>query len=635
MNIAQSIKQVILTVAPPPQLKVSEWADKYRILSPESSAEPGQWMTERVQYTREIMDTVNDQTIEDIVVISSAQIGKTECLNNIIGYYIDQDPSPLMVVQPTIEMGQTWSKDRFSPMIRDTKCLTSKIKPPRTKDSENTILQKHFPGGNLTVSGANSPASLAGRPKRIVICDDVDRFPFSAGSEGDPVNLAFKRTTAFWNRKRYLFSTPTNQMSRIQKEFDLSDQRHYFVPCPKCGEFQTLEWQNEEKTKYYVKWEKDANDNYINKSAYYECKHCGAHLIDADILWMVRNGEWRATKPFNGRAGFHINELYSPFVTLDETVRNFLEVKDDPERLKTWVNTALAEVFIERGDAPPWKDIFIRRENYEKGIIPKGGLLLVAGADVHQGLIETEIVAYGRNKESWSIDYRIIFGDIASGKPLEKLDELLNESFLHENGNVLNIRMIAVDSGYETQTIYNWVRKYPYNRVMAVKGSDVLNTALTGPRSTDIFIDGKKLTKGMKYWPVGVSIIKSELYGLLRLEKRKDGSYPKGYCHFPDYEEEYFKQLTAESLKIIRTRANRKIFRWELDYTNNEALDCRVYARAAAAALGMDLFSEETWRKLEAGTFSIDKKPAIAQKQQENKLTKKGKKRILSKGIHI
>ncbi|MFA5262034.1 MAG: phage terminase large subunit family protein, partial [Candidatus Omnitrophota bacterium] len=573
-KILDAIHGVFSTWSPPPILTVSKWADNNRVLSRESSAEPGQWMTERAEYQRGIMDAVNDPAVEDVVVISSSQVGKTESLNNIIGYFIEQDPSPLMVVQPTLEMAHTWSKDRLSPMLRDTPVLNRKVKNARSRDSENTILSKIFPGGNLTISGANSPATLAGRPKRIVIGDDVDRWPASAGTEGDPVKLLFKRTTAFWNRKRILFSTPTNQNSRIQKAFNETDKRYYFVPCPKCGEYQILKWKDKVTGKYHVKWEKDKHWKHLPGTAYYECFHCVTHLTDADITWMVRRGEWRATAPFNGKAGFSLNEIYSPWVKLAETVANFIEAEKDPELLKVWVNTALGEIFEERGDAPQWERVFMRRERYEIGKIPSGGLLLVAGADVQKDRIEVEIVAYGRGRQSWSIDYRIISGDVSGGEPFKELDALLAERFPHELGGSACIRMLAIDSGYETQAVYNWVRRYPPNRVMAIKGQQSLSGVLGMPRLVDILIDGKKYERGMKYWPVGVSVLKTELYGLLRLDKPTE-SFPDGWCHFPEYDEEYFKGLTAEEMVIIGRR-----FEWRKIRERNEPLDARNYARA-------------------------------------------------------
>lgn len=622
--ISDYIKQTYSTYSPPPELTVSQWADQYRVLSSESCAEPGQWMTERAEYQRGIMDAVNDSLIEDVVVKSSSQIGKTEILNNIIGYYIDQDPSPLMIVQPTLEMAKAWSKDRFAPMVRDTGALHGKIKDAKSRDSENNILHKIFHGGNLTISGANSPATLAGRPKRIVIGDEVDRFPISAGTEGDPVNLLFKRTTAFWNRKRILFSTPTNQYSRILKAFKETDQRYYFVPCPKCGEFQILKWKDRVTGKYFVKWDKDEFGKDMPDTAYYECCNCESHLYDSDILWMVRNGEWRATAPFKGKAGFFINELYSPWVKLKETVQNFIDSKDDIERLKVWMNTAMGEVFEERGDAPAWEKIYLKRERYQIGKIPRGGLLLVAGADVQKDRVEVEIVAYGRGRQSWSVDYRVILGDISLADTKKKLDELMQEKFDHEGGGFSMIRVLAIDSGFSTQEVYNWVRRYPPNRVMAIKGTDKSSSQILGlPRIVDVTISGKKIERGARYWPVGVSVCKTELYGLLRLEK-VGGVFPDGYCHFPEYDEEFFKGLTAEDLVIVGRRPE-----WRKTRERNEQLDCRNYARAAAAFCGIDRFVEATWDALEKDmTTTPEQRLSLSQPH-----ARKG--RTISKGITV
>ena len=215
-------------VAPPKRLSVSEWADEYRYLSAEASAEPGKWRTDRAEYQRGMMDAFSDPKIHTVVVMSSAQIGKTELLNNIVGYFVDQDPSPMLMLQPTLEMGNTWSKDRLSPMIRDTRTLTDKISDSKARDSGNTILHKTFQGGHITIAGANSPASLASRPVRVVLADEVDRYPQSAGAEGDPLSLAFKRTTTFWNRKRMVVSTPTVKgVSRIEMAYEESDKRRY------------------------------------------------------------------------------------------------------------------------------------------------------------------------------------------------------------------------------------------------------------------------------------------------------------------------------------------------------------------------------------------------------------------------
>ena len=369
------IKDAFQVWKSPPNLTISEWADEKRYLSAEASAEPGKFRTDRAEYQRGIMDSFSDPATERTVVMSSAQIGKTEILNNIVGYFIDQDPSTILNLQPTLEMAQTWSKDRLAPMVRDNPCLNDKVKESRAKDGNNTILHKLYPGGHITIVGANSPAGLASRPIRIVLCDEVDRYPASAGTEGDPVNLAIKRTTTYWNKKIGLFSTPTLKgISRIEKAFEESDQRYYYVPCPVCGEYQRLKWAQVKFTD---------NDP---KTAYYECENCNAHLSDTDRVRAIRNGFWKAEKPFNGVAGFHLNEFYSPWRKLADIVQDFLDAKGDPEKLKTWVNTCLGETWEEQGESIEATDLEQRVEEYDK--IPKDALILTMGVDTQDDRLE-------------------------------------------------------------------------------------------------------------------------------------------------------------------------------------------------------------------------------------------------------
>src|SRR3990172_8165713 len=316
----------------PPKLSLSEWADRNRRLSPEASAEPGVWVTARAEYQRGILDAFSDPLVEEVVVMSSSQVGKTEILNNVVGYYIDQDPCPILIVQPRVEDAETWSKDRLAPMLRDTPCLRGLVKDPKTKDSGNTIRMKEFPGGRIAIGGANSPAGLAARPVRVVLLDEVDRFPASAGTEGDPVRLAIKRSQTFWNRKIGKFSTPTVKgASRVEAEWEESDQRRYHVPCPVCPGLQILRWGQ-------VKWGKDEKGK--PSGVHYECEHCQAKIEERDKLRMVRNGRWIAGKPeIKRKAGVHLNELYSPWSSWQAMVERFYEDKKRPETLKTFVNT--------------------------------------------------------------------------------------------------------------------------------------------------------------------------------------------------------------------------------------------------------------------------------------------------------
>ena len=560
------IKDAFQVWKSPPNLTISEWADEKRYLSAEASAEPGKFRTDRAEYQRGIMDSFSDPATERTVVMSSAQIGKTEILNNIVGYFIDQDPSTILNLQPTLEMAQTWSKDRLAPMVRDNPCLNDKVKESRAKDGNNTILHKLYPGGHITIVGANSPAGLASRPIRIVLCDEVDRYPASAGTEGDPVNLAIKRTTTYWNKKIGLFSTPTLKgISRIEKAFEESDQRYYYVPCPVCGEYQRLKWAQVKFTD---------NDP---KTAYYECENCNAHLSDTDRVRAIRNGFWKAEKPFNGVAGFHLNEFYSPWRKLADIVQDFLDAKGDPEKLKTWVNTCLGETWEEQGESIEATDLEQRVEEYDK--IPKDALILTMGVDTQDDRLECEVTAWGNGEESWVIDYLRIYGDPDQPEVWEQLDDILAKNYIHESGAVLNISACCIDSGgHKTQAVYDYGRKRYTQKVYIIKGVGGENIPIVGAQSK---VKCGKSRKTVKLFPVGVDQAKSTIYGRLRISE-----FGKGYMHFQKgvCDKAYFDSLTAEKLVTKYSKGFPKRA-WVKIRPRNEALDCRVYSYAALKLL--------------------------------------------------
>lgn len=583
-------RKVARLVAPPPNFTVSEWADAERFLSPESAAESGRWQTDRAPYQRGIMDSLNEPGVHTAVIKSSAQVGKTEFLLNIIGYHIHHDPSPILLVQPTLDLAEAFSKDRLAPMIRDTPALRGKVKDVRSRDSGNTLLHKKFPGGHITMAGANSPSSLASRPIRVVLCDEVDRYPFSAGTEGDPVKLAQKRSTTFHNRRTVLVSTPTIEgASRIQIAFDESDQRYFNVPCPLCEAPQALKFEQ-------IKWEKDDRGLPINVR--YTCVHCSGEFDDKRKDWMLLNGKWIATAPFKGVAGFHLSELYSPWRRWEDTVAEFLEAKKSNETLKVWVNTALGETWKEKGEAPEWKRLYERREQYPKNKLPEPVLFVTAGVDVQANRLEVEIVGWGRDKQSWSIDYRVISGDTATEAPWKELDLLLMEEWEHERGTHLPIKILAIDSGFNTQHVYNWARRHPISRIMVVKGVDAAPVLVGQPRAVDVSIKGVRIKRGIQLWTVCVGMAKAELYSWLRLDKPVGNEpYPPGYCHLPEYDTEYFEQLTAET-QVTRIVKGFRRYEWVKSRERNEALDVRNYARAAASRVGLDRLSPAQWDAL-------------------------------------
>ena len=568
LRLKARLQEAIRTaLKPPPRLTVSQWADEHRQLSSESSAEAGRWSTSRAEYQRGMMDAVSDADIETVVLMTAAQIGKTELINNVVGFHIHQDPAPMLVVQPTLEMAQTWSKDRLAPAIRDTPVLSEKIGDPRSRDSGNTTLHKVFAGGHVTACGANSPSSLASRPCRIILCDEVDRYPLSAGTEGDPVALARKRSATFWNRKIILVSTPTEKgASRIEDAYAESDQRKYFVPCPDCDEKQELKWSN-------VQW-----TDSKPQTAEYTCEHCGSCWNDAKRFQAVRYGEWQKTAEGDGKtAGFHLSALYSPWTPLEDIVRDFLASKRDPMRLKTWINTTLGETYEEQGERIDEYDLYERREDWTDDL-PEGAVVLTAGVDVQDDRLAYEVLATGSGHETWSIQYEEIYGDPSGSELWQRLDEVLNQTFIHPIRGEMIIRSTCVDSGgHYTQQVYNYARQRAGKRVFAIKGVGGEGRPIIGKPSKNNI--GK-----INLFPVGTDTAKELIFA--RLKITEEGA---GYCHFPfTHSEEYFRMLTSEK-KVTKYFKGRPRREWVKVRQRNEALDCRVYAMAALELMGLNI----------------------------------------------
>jgi phage terminase large subunit GpA-like protein len=555
---------------PPPNLSIDEWADLYRRLSPEASAEPGIWSTDRAPYQRGMMQAISDPTIERVVFMTGAQVGKTEIINNAVGYFIDQSPSPMLIVQPTLEMAKMWSNDRLAPMLRDTPALKNKVKDARSRDSGNTLYQKSFPGGYLAIVGANSAAGLASRPVRCVLFDEVDRYPASAGSEGDPVNLGVARTKTFThNRKIVMVSTPTNKgASRIEAAFEQSDQRYYYVPCPDCGHMQTLDWSN-------VHWEKDKPE-----TAEYICGECGCAWDDAKRYRAVKGGEWRASEKFSGTAGFHLSGLYSPWTPLGDIARDFMSAKQMPDTLRVFVNTTLAQSWEDEGERVDDYAVAERAESFGDKLDNRI-LVLTAGCDTQDDRIEVEVMGTGRAEESWSVAYHTLYGDPSTPQLWQDLDNILSSKYETEDGRILQIRSACIDSGgHYTKAVYDFVRSREGRRIFAIKGMAGEDRPIVSrPTRNNI---GK-----IRLFTLGVDNIKSLIFSRLRLQ-----SEGAGYCHFPDdRSDEYFKQL-ASSEKIV-TKYHKGFPRREFvkTRTRNEALDCRVYAIGALAILNLNLDS--------------------------------------------
>lgn len=536
--------------------------------------------------------------------MSSAQIGKTEIINNIVGYYIHQDPSPLLLLQPTLDMAHTWSKDRLAPMLRDTPALRGRVRDPRARNSGNTLLHKQFPGGHITMAGSNSPASLASRPVRVVLCDEVDRYPRSAGTEGDPVSLARARSKTFWNRKVILTSTPTEKgASRIELEFEQSDQRYFYVPCPSCETEQRLQWSQ-------VTWHRDDDGNHKPETARYACEHCGAAWTDAERYQAIRRGHWVAHGETNRRAGFHLCELYSPWVRLEEIVTAFVEAKDSPELLKTWVNTSLGETWEDQGEVVNEGDLYNRREEYAAPV-PAEAVVLTAGVDIQDDRIELEVVAWGEGEESWNIDYRVINGDTSTDVPWVDLEDAILREYEHELGAMVRIAAVVVDSGHRTSQVYDFVRQTGHPRVYAGKG-------IAGEGRPVVKVSRKtsgQRSRNVDVYAIGVDDAK----GLVHARFRSTEPTSAGYCHFPlERDLEYFEQLTAEK-QITKYHKGFPRREWVKTRRRNEALDCRVYAYAALKILN-PIWSALA-RKLQP---TIDEAEPIEQRRSTQRPRRKG-----------
>lgn len=598
---------------PDPILTVSEWADTHRMLSGKASAEKGPWRTSRTPYLREIMDCLSiTSPIQEVVFMKGAQIGATECGNNWIGYVIDYAPGPMMAVQPTLDMQKRNVKTRIDPMVDETPRLRDKVAEKRAKDGGNAMFSKEFNGGVLILTGANSATGLRSMPVRWLFLDEIDAYPGDLDEEGDPIELARARTRTFPRRKIFTVSTPTiSGRSKVATAFEETDQRYYFVPCPHCGTLQKLVWSN-------VVYDRDD----LNKPAIYACEE-GCEIEEHHKTFMLENGEWRATAESANPLvrGYHLSALYSPlgWYSWSDAARDFVKAENNPTKLRAFTNTVLGEPYADKGDTPNFRRLYERRDNYDPGTVPKGGVVLFCGADVQRDRIEAEVVAFGRNMESWSVDYKVFPGDTADldspDGPWAQLDNLLNWSFQHENGEYMQIMTMAVDANYRTQTVYNWVRRYQPNRVIAVQGREEAASLVSQPITRDVQVSGKKVRRGVRAWMVGTNIAKTELYGWLRQEKplEKDAHLPYGFCHFPEYEIEYFKQLCAEQLTLKRdSKTHRAKYVWEKIHERNEPLDCRVYARAASAVAGIDRWQEARWATLEEalGLASPEPEPA-------------------------
>jgi phage terminase large subunit GpA-like protein len=606
-------------LAPDPLLTVSEWANRYRFLSSRASSEAGRYRTDRTPYMRDIMDALSpSHPARRIVFAKAAQVGATEAGNNWIGYCVHQAPGPFLAVQPTTDLAKRLSQQRIEPLVEESPELRALILPSRSRDSGNTVLAKRFAGGQLVLTGANSAVGLRSMPARYVFLDEVDAYEGDVDGEGDPVALAVARTRTFGHRaKVFLVSTPTIRgLSRIEREFEASDRRRFFLPCPACGAMQWLRFER-------LRWDKGEPDG-----AHYLCEACERAIAEHHKTAMLAEGEWRATAvPIDPHTvGFHISGLYSPvgWLSWAQIAREWEAAQGDDASLKAAKNTLLGETWAERGEGPDWKRLYERREDLG-AVVPSFGLVLTAGADVQHDRIEVDVWAWGRGLRSALVDHIVLDGDTSRDEVWAALTALLGRTWRHAGGARMSLARLAIDSGdgRNTAAVYAWVRRAGVGQALAVKGVEGFDrsTPVDGPTYVDVNEHGRTIRRGVKLWKVSVAVFKSETYRFLRLERPTDEeivegqAFPDGYVHLPtSATAEWMKQLTAEQLVMTRDRRGFSKLEWRQMRERNEALDCRVYARAAAWLLGIDRWDDVKFEALaeELRVTGEDMRPASA-----------------------
>ena len=604
---------------PPAQQTVSEWADENRVLVSESSAEPGAWRTDRAPYQREIMDSFTQPGIWQIVIMASAQVGKSEIELNMIGCAIDNDPGPMLYVQPTDKVAEDYSKRRIQPMINACPTLREKVFKQRSRDAANTITMKTFPGGSLAIIGANSPADLASKPVRYIFMDETDRFPASAGTEGDPQELAERRTETFrHNRKIVKTSTPTIKgRSKIETDYMNGTQEEWHTECPHCHNFSFIQFVNIKFEKENYKNERGDEDYHV-LSVGWECPTC-KRVIPEHIV-KRQPAKWVSKNPKaldNGIRSFRLNAFMSPWSDWKDIVWKFLKAHKDPEKLKTFYNTILGETWEVHTNSGLDEALYKRREHYDAEI-PAGVLLLTMGVDTQDNRLEYEVVGWDRNGQSWGISRGIIPGRADAPGVWEEIDSLLSRQWKLKNGMKMRILATFIDSGgHFTQEVYRECAKRQTKRIWPIKGEPG---------------EGKPYCRPMKR-----ANAKEGMKFILGVDQGKEGiMYEAGvtepgpsYMHFPidyraGYDMEYFKGLISEQM-VMHRRSGRSTIAWEKVYERNEPLDCRNYARAAYRYFNWHFDELER-------VINGEDEPQIITKTEE---IKRKQRHVVSRGIKV
>lgn len=622
-----AIGPAVRNFKPPEDLTVAEWADKHRRLSPENSAEAGPWRTSRTPYLKEPMEAFTDPKIRKIVMVAASQVGKSELELNIIGYIIDQDPGSILFVQPTLDDARKFSRLRIAPMIRDSKALKAKVSDVRTRDSGNTLLQKSFPGGMLTITGSNSASALASTPARYILGDERDRWAISAGTEGDPWALAEARLATFYNAKSVEVSTPTIKgASNIEDSYYQGTQERWHHRCPECGEYGEILFDriHFEHTTTKIRGKKAYK---ITGPIEWICPHCGS-LIPEKIM-RRQPAKWVAENPdayADGTRSFWLNAFSSPWTPWEKIVLKFLQAKDDPEKLKVVFNTLLGELWEDRGQTVDEDTMLARCEDYGTNSdgspveLPEGVLVLTCGVDTQDNRLEYEVVGHGHYGETWGIKKGYIMGKPDNEEVWEQLDDVIDHVYRFKNSDRrLRISITCVDSGgHYTQEVYAACRARKNKRVFAIKGKGGDGIPFVTPPSKVAIKDNKKITCWL--YNLGVDAGKAAIMSNLKVQEPG----PK-YCHFPrgesyGYDSYYFNGLLSEKLELTQTKRGNSWAWVKLPgHNRNEALDCRNYALAGFKIIDPDTQAVE--RRLKNLPEKKPPKKTATQQQRRTKPT--------------
>lgn len=615
------LAKILSGMKPPEDLTVSQWADKNRRLTSESSAEVGKWRTSRTPYMFDILDSFTDPLIEHIVVVAASQVGKSETINNMVGYCIDQDPGPILLIQPTIDDVKRYSEMRIAPMIRETRCLKRKVADPKSRDAANTKRQKSFPGGVLVMTGSNVAHDLSSMPIRYVFGDERDRWATSAGSEGDPWELAVARTRTFYNKKMVEVSTPTVKgASAIENSYNLGTMERWKTQCPHCGEYVEITFDN-------IRFEYDAAENGDKKifhisEIFYVCPECGG--ISDEHTMKSQPAKWVATVPeareHHKTRSFWLTAWVSPWATWESIILQFLQAGTDSAKLQVVYNTQFGELWEERGDMASEDDVMARREVYEAEV-PDGVLLLTCGVDTQDDRLEYEVVGHRRFGETWGIKKGVILGRPDTEEVWERLDEVLSHKYKFKSGVSLQISLTFIDEGgHFTQEVRQHCLARQYDHVFAIKGANRPDIPYTAPpKKQKIVVNGKVIGQVWVY-EIGVNAGKQKIVDNLRVQ-----SPGANYCHFPlrdDYGKQFFKQLMSEHLAYVPKLKHP--WQWQKipGHERNEAFDIRNYNLAACEILSPDWDAIE--QKLRTAKPGEDNAP-VPRKEKKAKPRKRRK----------